>query len=593
MARKFVSKIGGQAVLEGVMMRGEKSYATAVRTSDGKITVESKRIQPSKGWTKIPIIRGIVNFFLSLISGMKITMRSAEVFGEEIEQEEPSKFEKWLAKTLHIDVMSIAMFFGVILGLAFSVALFFILPTLITGWIPLDTIWLNLIEGLVRILIFVSYILLTSLMKDIRRLYQYHGAEHKTIACFEQGLPLTVENAKKQSKHHDRCGTNFIVIVMIVSILMFSLVEYLLSLCGFVISELPVSSIVQKLVRIAIKLAMLPLVAGVSYEVLKFLAKFDNPFVRALKAPGMLIQHITTREPDDSMLEVAIKAFTTVQELDADETLETTTFVIQKSLAKCKEEVSAYLDVAEAEAKAKYIISEVTGVSEAELNSIKTIKDYEYDRCIEYSKRVADGEPLQYVFGYAYFYGRKFMVNPSVLIPRQDTEFVVEKALEYVHNGSKVLDLCTGSGCIATTVSLEKNIHVVAVDISSDALKVAKANVDGLNADVELIESDMLNGVSDNFDLIISNPPYISESDMAQLPIDVTKEPKLALYGGKDGLDFYRIIARYASLKSNGVIVLEIGDHQADGIKEIFGEYSSVEIYQDLSGADRIAVIKK
>ncbi len=594
MARKFVSKIGGQAVLEGVMMRGEKSYATAVRTSDGKITVESKRIQPSKGWTKVPIIRGIVNFFLSLVDGMKITMRSAEVFGDEIEQEEPSKFEKWLAKTLHVDVMSIAMFFGVILGLAFSVALFFILPTLITGWIPLDTIWLNLIEGVVRILIFVSYILLTSLMKDIRRLYQYHGAEHKTIACFEQGLPLTVENAKKQSKHHDRCGTNFIVIVMIISILMFSLVEYLLSLCGFVISELEVSGVVQKLIRIAIKLAMLPLVAGVSYEVLKFLAKFDNPVVRALKTPGMLIQHITTREPDDSMLEVAIKAFTTVQELDADETLETTSFILQKSLIKCREELSAYLDgVPEAEAKAKYIISEVTGLSDAELGAVKTIKDYEYDRCIEYSKRVADCEPLQYVFGYAYFYGRKFAVNTNVLIPRQDTEFVVEKALEYVNSDSKVLDLCTGSGCIATTISLEKNIKVTAVDVSNDALKVANANIESLNADVELINSNMFDGISDSYDLIISNPPYISEEDMAKLPIDVTKEPRLALYGGKDGLDFYRIIAKEAPLNAQGVIVLEIGDHQADGIKEVFGDYSSVEIYQDLSGADRIAVIKK
>lgn len=576
------------------MMRGEKSYATAVRTSDGKITVESKRIQPSKGWTKIPIIRGIVNFFLSLVSGMKITMRSAEVFGDEIEQEEPSKFEKWLAKTLHVDVMSIAMFFGVILGLAFSVALFFILPTLITGWIPLDTIWLNLIEGVVRILIFVSYILLTSLMKDIRRLYQYHGAEHKTIACFEQGLPLTVENAKKQSKHHDRCGTNFIVIVMIISILMFSLVEYLLSLCGFIISELEVSGVVQKLIRIAIKLAMLPLVAGISYEVLKFLAKFDNPVVRALKAPGMLIQHITTREPDESMLEVAIKAFTTVQELDADETLETTSFILQKSLIKCREELSAYLDgVAEAEAKAKYIISEVTGRNDAELSAVKTIKDYEYDRCIEYSKRVADGEPLQYVFGYAYFYGRKFAVNPSVLIPRQDTEFVVEKALEYVDSKSKVLDLCTGSGCIATTISLEKNIKVTAVDVSKDALKVANANIESLNADVELINSNMFEGISDSYDLIVSNPPYISEEGMAKLPIDVTKEPRLALYGGNDGLDFYRIIAKEAPLNAQGVIVLEIGDHQADGIKEVFGDYSSVEIYQDLSGADRIAVIKK
>lgn len=580
--------------MEGVMMRGERSYATAVRSSDGNITVESKRVPPAKGWSKIPIVRGIVSFFASLVNGMRITMRSAEVFGEEVEKEEPSKFEKWLAKTFHTDVMNIAMFFGVFLGLAFSVILFFVLPTLITGWIKLDTIWLNLIEGLVRIVIFVSYILLTSLMKDIRRLYQYHGAEHKTIACFEQGLPLTVENARKQSKHHDRCGTNFIVIVMIISILMFSLVEYLLSLCGFNIAELNVANAVKKLIRIAIKLAMLPLVAGVSYEVLKFLAKFDNVFVRILKAPGMLIQRITTREPDDSMLEVAIVAFKTVQELDADETKETTSFVIQKSLTKCKEEMSDYLkSIDEAEAKIDYIVSEVTGKTKAELEETKTIADYNYQKCLDYSRRVAAGEPLQYVFGYAYFYGRKFKVDSNVLIPRQDTEFVVEKALEYIDETKSVLDLCTGSGCIASTISLEKNIEVVAVDVDENALNVAKENASNLNANVKFIQSDMFVAIDRTFDVLVSNPPYVSEADMQKLPVDVQKEPKLALYGGKDGLDYYRLIANNCPLSANGVIVLEIGDEQAEGIKEIFASYGSVEIYKDLSGSDRIAVIKK
>lgn len=596
MARKFVSKIGGQAVLEGVMMRGTKSYATAVRASDGKIVVESERIDPPKKWSKIPIVRGIVSFFSSLVNGTKITMRSAEVFGEEIESSEPSKFEKWLAKTFHIDIMKIALFFGVVLGLVFSVFLFFVLPSLITGWIDkyLAQIWVTLIEGGVRILIFVGYILLTSCMKEIRRLYQYHGAEHKTIACFEQGLPLTVENAKKQSKHHDRCGTNFIVIVMIISILMFSLIEYLLSLCGFVISELPVHKVVQRLIRIAVKLAMLPLIAGVSYEILKFLAKFDNPFVKVLKAPGMLIQHITTREPDESMLEVAIKAFQTVQLLDENPDMPTAKFVLQKSCTKLREEMLSILgNTTEKEAKIDYIVREVTNKNRSELPLLKTVSDVDYKKCIEVANKVAEGTPLQYVFGKAHFYGRVFDVNENVLIPRQDTECVVEKALEFVNEDTTILDLCTGSGCIAITVSLESGKRVTAVDIDENALDTAKHNSENLGANVEFIQSDMFKDVVGKFDLIISNPPYISASDMQTLPEDVKKEPQKALFGGEDGFDFYRIIANECPLGDNGIIVLEIGDNQAEGIKEIFKNYSSVEIFKDLGNADRIAVIKK
>ena len=598
MKKKFCSKIGGQAVLEGVMMKGERSYATAVRSFNGNIVVESGRLTPPKAWSKIPILRGIINFFFMLFNGSKITMRSAEVFGEEMESEEPSKFEKWLSKTLHIDVMSLALFIGVVLGLGLSLLLFFMLPTWITGWIEqlakikLHSIYYNLIEGGVRLTIFVSYMLLTSLMKEIKRLYMYHGAEHKTKSCFEAGLPLTVENARKMSKHHDRCGTSFVVIVMLISILLFSFVEYLLGLMGFVISELPYKPAVLRLIRIAVKLAMLPLVAGVSYELLKLLARFDNVFAKILKAPGLLIQRITTREPDDSMLEVAIKAFQTVQELDADPEKETTTFDVQKSYKKCREQVLSYLDGYEdKEAKADWIFTEVTGISRSRLPLIKTIYESQFNRCVDIAKAAKEGKPLQYAVGKQYFYGLEFKVDSNVLIPRQDTEILVEKALEVIKPDMSVLDMCTGSGCIAISVAKNSQASVTAVDVSEDALKIARENAEKLEANVEFILSDMFENVQDEYDVIVSNPPYIPTKELETLSIEVKAEPNLALDGGEDGLDFYRVL-KNAPIKENGVILMEIGDTQAEAVKEIFDGFD-VEVFKDYGGFDRVVKATK
>ena len=579
-------------------MKGEKSYATAVRSFNGNIVVESERLAPPKAWSKIPILRGILNFFIMLTSGSKITMRSAEVFGEEIESEEPSKFEKWLSKTLHIDVMTLALFIGVVLGLGLSLLLFFMLPTWITGWIEqlagikLHSIFYNLIEGGVRLLIFISYMLLTSLMKEIRRLYMYHGAEHKTIACFEAGLPLTVENAKKMSKHHDRCGTSFVVIVMLISILLFSFVEYLLGLAGFVIADLPYAPAIKRLIRIAVKLAMLPLVAGISYEVLKLLAKFDNPFAKILKAPGLLIQRITTREPDDSMLEVAIKAFETVQELDADPEKATTRFDVQKSYPKCREQVLSYLsDYEDKDVKADWIFTEVTGISRSRLPLVKTIYESQAQRCVEIAKAAKEGSPLQYTVGKQYFYGLEFNVDENVLIPRQDTEILVEKALEQIGPDSKVLDMCTGSGCIAIAIAKNSTAVVTAADVSEKALDVARKNAAKLEANVNFILSDMFSNVTEKYDVVVSNPPYIPKAELENLPIEVKAEPDLALDGGEDGLDFYRILT-VAPIKDEGVILMEIGDDQAEAVKEIFSDFD-VEIFKDYGGFDRVAVAKK
>lgn len=613
--RKCVSRIGGQAVLEGVMMRGVTAYATAVRNPDGDIVVESERLHTNTAWwKKVPVLRGFLNFFGMMGIGVKIIMRSAEVYGEEFEQEQPSRFEKWLSKTLHVDVMTIAMIVGVVLGVGLAVALFMLLPNVIAGAVTggiakavvgdrnaFNTLFANegvgmlignLIEGFVRIVLFVAYIAATSIMKDVRRLYRYHGAEHKTIACFEHGLPLTVENARGMSKHHDRCGTNFMVIVMLVSILLFSLVEGILGVCGWSAEMVTDSRVLVRLIYLAMRLALLPFVAGFAYELLQFLAKFDNWFVKALKAPGMAMQLLTTREPDDSMLEVAIKAFTTVQQLDADPAMATTSFEVKKSYERCRHEVEGILaKTADQTVLADWIFVEVTGVNRSELARITTISENMYKQAVAYAKRVAAGEPLQYVVGTADFYGYTLQVDDRVLIPRPETEQVCERAMAFVRPESRVLDMCTGSGAIAIAVAGRTGASVTAADISADALAVAKANAEAAGVSVTFVQSDLFEAVEGTYDVIIANPPYIRTEDMATLPPCVQKEPRLALDGGADGLDFYRRIAASAPLAAGGVLVLEIGADQGESVRAIFAG-RDVTVHQDYNGLDRIVVVR-
>lgn len=604
-------------MLEGVMMRGVTAYATAVRNPSGDIVVESERLHDDKAWwKKVPVLRGFLNFFGMMGIGVKIIMRSAEVYGEGFEEEGPSRFEKWLSKNLHVDVMTIAMVVGVVLGVGLAVALFMLLPNIIAGAITgavgksvmgdrnafnaifdnpsVGMLITNLIEGFVRILLFVAYIWATSIMKDIRRLYMYHGAEHKTIACFEHGLPLTVENARTMSKHHDRCGTNFMVIVMIVSILLFSLVESVLGLCGWSADSVTSSRVLVRLIYLAIRLALLPFVAGFAYELLKFLAKFDNLFVKILKAPGMAMQLLTTREPDDSMLEVAIKAFTTVQELDEKPDMATTSFEVKKSYERCRHEVEGILEKsADKEVLADWIFVEVTGVKRSLLPTVSTISETAYKKAVAYAKRVAAGEPLQYVVGTADFYGYTFKVDERVLIPRPETEQVTEKALTYARKDGKVLDMCTGSGAIAIVIAAKTGAKVTAADVSADALEVAKQNAKDIGVDVNFVLSDVYQNVEGKFDLIVANPPYISKAEMKDLPQCVKKEPALALDGGEDGLDLYRRIIEGAPLEEGGVMVLEIGATQGEAVKALLQKrFHEVEIWQDYNGLDRIAVAK-
>ena len=312
---KFKTMIGGQALIEGLMMRGPEKDAVVIRGQEGlTVEVSDRKVRPKKSPLKWPIIRGAVNFFDAQVCGVKALMRSADLSTEEIE-EEPSKLDKWLEKRLgDKKYQNLLIGFAVAMGLGLSILLFFLLPMLIGGffdrWID-NALALNLVEGVVRILIFVSYMLLVSRMGEMKRVFSYHGAEHKTIRCYEAGLPLTVENVRAQTRLHPRCGTSFLLVVMIISILLFSAATSLLLALIPSLAAMQ-GSFLYRLIMIVFKLLLLPLVVSFSYEINRWVGRHDNAFTRMLSAPGMWFQNFTTNEPDDSMIEVGITALEAV-----------------------------------------------------------------------------------------------------------------------------------------------------------------------------------------------------------------------------------------------------------------------------------------
>lgn len=298
--KEHKTSIGGQAVMEGVMMRGPRDIAISVRKPDGEI-VTDKKIAPSL--TKknkilgLPIIRGCISFFESLVTGTKALMYSADFVDIESE-EQPSKFDQWIERVCGDKLKDYVIYFSVFLSLIFSIGLFILLPTIVVGflknWIP-GQVLKSLLEGVVRILIFLSYLYFAAKLPDIKRVFEYHGAEHKTIACYEAGEELTVENARTKCRLHPRCGTSFLLIVMVVSIIVFSFLRW-----------------DNVWIRSLTRIALLPVVAGVSYEIIKYAGRHDNWLTRIISWPGLMLQKITTQEPDDSQLEVAIASLDAV-----------------------------------------------------------------------------------------------------------------------------------------------------------------------------------------------------------------------------------------------------------------------------------------
>ncbi len=304
---KFKSKIGGQALIEGIMMRGIHKTAMACRLSDGSIDIEEWDIKNGKDapwYKKTPFIRGIFNLVDSLVEGTKCLNKSADKQLED-EDEKPSKFEEFLSKIFGDKLSTAITVFASIIGIIIAIILFMFIPTMITKLLNKSvhsTVALTAIEGAIKIIIFIIYLWLVSRMKEIKTTFKYHGAEHKTIFCYEHREELTVENVKKQSRFHPRCGTSFILIVLLISIIVFSFVTWS-----------------SPFMRVALKIVFLPVVIGIAYEIIKLAGRYDNTVTRIISAPGLWLQRLTTKEPTDEQIEVAIEAMKIVIPENAEE----------------------------------------------------------------------------------------------------------------------------------------------------------------------------------------------------------------------------------------------------------------------------------
>ena len=597
------TSIGGQAVMEGIMMRGKTAMATAVRDPEGDIQIESERLPSSEKRSKflrLPLVRGVVNFITSLIDGNRVLMRSADVALSE-EEEEQTKAEKWLKEEKKVNFNSFFNVLATVLGVVLALGIFVALPQFVTGFLPFNAmspgwegLWFNLIEGGVRLTIFVLYILTISLIPSLRRVFMCHGAEHKTITCYEEGKELTVENVRGCSRVHDRCGTTFLFIVMVVSILVFSLVNVGVSTLGIYTSNSKLNS----LIRMGLKILMLPIVAGVSYEILRLLAKTKSKIFYIFKIPGLLLQRLTTSEPEDGMIECAIAAFKEVLAMDADPTIPTKMFATVGKMSELLEGTKKrFADSGVDEEDAEWIFALTLNIPKSSVTTEeKLLTMKEAKEIIRIADERLTGRPLWYIIGDTDFCGYKIKVDERVLIPRPETEEMAMMAVQAADEENiAVLDMCTGSGAIAIAVYKElkkagKKPKVMATDICSSALELAKENAAANDAEILFVESDLFERIRGKFDVIITNPPYIPTAEIEKLQREVKDhEPRLALDGGEDGMDIYRRIASefMQYLNKGGTLIMEVGAGEAQTVAKMFKGDVYTIIAQDFNGVER------
>ena len=576
--------VGGQAIIEGVMMRGAKGLATAVRTPNGEIEVKVKRTTPITKKYKIlniPIIRGAATLIDSLIIGINTLNYSASFFEED---EEESKFDAWLknklgdkgANDLIITLTMMVSFFvaaGLFLGIPTAIASIF-------KGIGLSPILLNLIESAIRIAILITYMYFISKLDYIYRIFQYHGAEHKTIFCYEAEEKLTIENVKKFGRLHPRCGTNFLFLTMIVSIILFTLTGW----GGF-------------WQRLILRIVLMPLVAGITYELIKWLGRTESKLGKFIAYPGLKLQELTTKEPDDEQLEVAIKSLMAAEGIEYKKTIGELLIDGNKILKEAN--IDTYiLDV-------QLLLGKVLGKDKLYLitnkeEEVSKIKEKEFYKLINQRK---DKMPIKYILKSAEFMGLEFQVEEGVLIPRGDTEILVEETLKFIKNERKydICDLCCGSGAIGISIAyLKENTNVDLIDYYEIPEKVTKKNIRKHNLDsrTNFIKSDLLKepiSMNKKYDILVSNPPYIKDEVIETLMDDVKKyEPHTALSGGEDGLYFYKKIIDDSNkiLKDNGVLAFEIGHDQGKEVSDLMVEkgYKNIRVIKDLAGHDRVVI---
>ena len=615
------------------------------------------------------------------------------------EEYEEGKFEAWINKKFGAKAAwNILMGLALVVAVVISIAFFVVLPTWVVNYMGKWTdnaLVLNLIEGVLRMVLFIAYVVAIRNMEDIKTLFRYHGAEHKTIHCYENKEDLTPENAAKYYTLHPRCGTSFLMFVLIVSILLFSFLGW-----------------PNLLWRIVSRLLLIPVIAGISYELLKWAGRSDGTLVKILSWPGLMLQKLTTAEPTEQQLEVAILSLKSV--LVDPETIEIEGFVDKDGniVRSMKEEARAQAEVSEWEEgvkanseynneissseqiappagedeineaikfldnldadgytlvategddrrtiveiitdkeaheakertlarrytadiktyenalkwgqaalgmienghrEAKIIMSYVTGLSDSEVltRAKELMREEDF---YEYEKRIMsriEGMPLQYIVGIQQFMGLPFRVNKTVLIPRFDTEVLVEKILSIIkergYENPDILDMCTGSGAIGISLASKvPGAKVTMTDASDEALHTAMGNagINKVNKRCIFLVGDMFDALAESatYDIVACNPPYIPTAEIDKLAVEVRKhEPIKALDGGEDGLDYYRIIADKASshIKSGGILALEIGYDQGKDVTKLLeksGTYKDINIFKDLAGHDRVVIAER
>ncbi|GAA0078857.1 hypothetical protein UT300005_32360 [Clostridium sp. CTA-5] len=580
-------EVGGQAVIEGVMMRGTKGLATAVRTLKGKIEIKVEKISAiTKKYPilNIPFLRGFFVLFDSLKLGINSLNYSASFFDEE--DDEPSKFEIWINDKLGEKANSIIMGLTLMFSFFISILLFIILPTSMASLfkgMSISYIGLNLIEAIIRIVILLGYMFIISKLSDIYRVLQYHGAEHKTIFCYEAMEDLTVENVKKYPRLHPRCGTNFLFLVMFVSIVVFSFTGW--------------GSFLE---RLALRIILIPVVTGVTYEIIKWLGKNNSSLSKIIAWPGMQLQFLTTKEPDDNQIEVAIAALKAAEGIEdmkksIGELINLGTNILKDNSVDTARLDSELLLGRVLDKERIYLITH-----REELVSISNEKEY-----LKLIDKRKDKMPVKYILNECEFMGLNLYVEEGVLIPRGDTEILVEEVLNNINEDEEkeICDLCCGSGAIGISLAyFRSKINVDLIDYYETPEKVTLINIERFNLKdrISFIRSNLLEEVilqEKKYDILVSNPPYIEDDEIEELMDDVKKyEPRTALSGGTDGLYFYREIISKSSkvLKKDGILAFEIGYNQGKSVKMLMEQFNfkEVKVIKDLAGLDRVVIGK-
>ena len=575
--------VGGQAVIEGVMMRGSKGTAIAIRKENGEIETKLERfiyITQKYKFINIPFIRGIFVLIDSLKIGIKTLNYSASFFEDE---EEKSKFEVWLQERFGEKAENILITLTMITSFLVAIGLFVGIPTAIANIFEgtgISTISLNLIEAIIRIIILIFYIWGISKFDDIYRVFQYHGAEHKTIFCYEAEEKLTVENVKKFSRFHPRCGTNFLFLIMIVSIFVISLTGW----GGF-------------FERLLLRVILIPVVSGITYEIIKWLGRNNNMLAKIIAYPGLQLQKLTTREPEGDQIEVAIASLMKAEGIKQKKTIGELLNIGTKTLNEVNIDTSR-LD-------SQLLLGKVLNKDKLYLitNNDKEVEESDTKEYLKLIEKRKNKMPIRYILGECDFMGLDFHVEEGVLIPRSDTEVLVEEVLNRIGEDESLMvcDLCSGSGAIGIALAhYRNNIKVDAIDYYDIPEKVTKINIikNNLQDRINFIKSDLLEEViklEKVYDIIVSNPPYIKEEEIGKLMSDVKDyEPHTALSGGEDGLIFYRRIVEESRkvLKENGILSFEIGYDQGENVKKLMESngYEEVKVIRDLAGLDRVVI---